>query len=142
MSGSQGIKAGAKFFCEECGRESIAKVHREMDGWECVGEFLVCAFCNAKVGVVDEESEEQEEAVGEGLDRLSSFLGVGVAEKPKGIGGDSEEVRCFCRDCRHFLRHPFQHRCMLHDRVVEPMDDCPDFERRPLDDEAGADSDE
>ena len=44
----------------------------------------------------------------------------GIGEAPKGH---------FCRDCRHYVKHPFLSRCGRHDCEVEPMQDCPDFSR-------------
>lgn len=36
----------------------------------------------------------------------------------------------FCRDCKHFLFHPFKCRCCLYDKEVEPTADCPSFSER------------
>ena len=30
----------------------------------------------------------------------------------------------FCKDCRYFISHPFECRCALTERVVNPTDDC------------------
>lgn len=34
-----------------------------------------------------------------------------------------------CPHCVHYLIHPFQSRCLLWNRPVEPMADCPKFEK-------------
>lgn len=40
----------------------------------------------------------------------------------------------FCRDCKHYLFHPYKSRCCLKEIDVEPMDDCPSFSMRTKDD--------
>ena len=124
--------AGESFVCRHCGKESIAKLERIMDGWTYVGDTVVCAFCKAPVsdardddspGLADSTVDESS-----GIDRLASLLDEAPAET---LQLAPEADARFCRDCVNFLRHPFVSRCLLHDKPVEPMDDCDDFERRP-----------
>jgi hypothetical protein len=39
-------------------------------------------------------------------------------------------ARHFCRDCRQYVKHPFGGRCSLTGKEMEPMGDCPRFEKR------------
>jgi len=132
--------AGQRFVCEHCGDESVVKVRREMSGWECVREHYACALCGADLGDVAEDAAGEEHAAAkEKLGKLADFLGEAVVERPR---IEAEEAN-FCRDCANFLKHPFRSRCLLLDREVEPMNDCPRFERRPAEEEdAGASTEE
>jgi hypothetical protein len=125
---------GESFFCTRCGRESVAKAKRVLDGWTVVRECLACAFCGAEI-------PETEEAVGktgamDKLAALASLLGE-TPVRPPTLGNETESR--FCKDCRHFLRHPFLSRCLLHNQATEPMDDCTDFTPRPDDEKPGDD---
>ncbi|MFA6816506.1 MAG: hypothetical protein WCS73_09465 [Lentisphaeria bacterium] len=33
----------------------------------------------------------------------------------------------FCKNCAHHFENPFRFHCVLHNKDVNPMDDCPDF---------------
>lgn len=130
MSTDNPARAGDSFVCPRCGKESIAKLEKVMDGWTCVGESLVCAFCKEPVAEQDDSSSCQtvEDSDTDGLKRLADFLDEPPADRQR-LVKDAESR--FCRDCVNFLRHPFVSRCLLHDKPVEPMDDCADFEPRP-----------
>ena len=121
--------SGEGFFCEACSQESIVKKRTKMDGWKNVGEEYVCALCGTALGDVEAEVDAENVAA-RGKERLASLadmLGEPVA--PAGPVLEAEEGR-FCRDCKHFLRHPFVSRCLLFDRGTEPMKDCEEFEHR------------
>lgn len=126
-------KPGESFHCSACGRDSIAKAQKTMDGWRCTGELIVCAFCKAPVGQpkADATGAAAKAAAGAAaLNRLADLLDAKPTAAPQ--FADTTKGR-FCKDCRHFLRHPFYSRCLLHERPVEPMDDCDDFSARPSD---------
>jgi hypothetical protein len=75
------------------------------------------------------------------LDALASLLGADAGAEAPGVDLGESDGR-FCKNCRHFLRHPFQSRCLFHDRDVEPMNDCEDFDPVPSPDgPAGDDAD-
>jgi hypothetical protein len=111
----------------------VSKLERVLDGWTVVGERLVCALCqeplSADGSLISAQSDERA-----GLDALSSLLGESPAEKPEMADDGGAH---FCKDCIHFLRHPFVSRCLFHDRPTEPMDDCEDFSPRPAESQDG-----
>ena len=115
------MKAGDVFHCPECNQDSIVKTRRKMDGFRCLGEELVCMLCGA---VLPEDAPEKNGEVAKAAHPLAALLGVEEAA-PERLADDSG--RGFCRDCKHYIKHPFLSRCDLHDRSVNPMDDCPDF---------------
>ena len=129
-------KPGESFRCAACGRESIAKAQNIMDGWRCIGEAVVCAFCKAPVGAPLPRDAKPAAAGGTtpdaaaaaALGRLASFLDTKPEAAPE--FKDKDRGR-FCKDCRHYFKHPFYSRCLFHDKPVEPMDDCDDFALRP-----------
>ena len=136
MSSARAIPVpGETFRCAECGRESIAKLQKVMDGWRCLGETVVCAFCKAPVAppvsgaAPSAAAGKAAAAVPEraALDRLASFLDARPEARP--TFKDKDKGR-FCKDCRHYFKHPFYSHCLYHDRHVEPMDDCDDYAPR------------
>ena len=118
------MKPGTPFRCPACHADSIVKVRKKMDGFRCVGEDLVCMLC----GAVLPPEPKQETAPDDGkTGALADLLGV-TDDGPERLADDG--VRRFCRDCRHYISHPFLSRCDRHDRAADPMGDCPDFTPR------------
>ena len=112
---------GQKITCPHCGADAFVKLEAIMDGWTKTGEVAVCSGCN---GVVDDtDSSHTPDTAG-----LSAFLGT---EKtvPVQVIDDGGKIG-FCRDCVSYVEHPFAIRCMLHDRVIEPMGSCSDYDER------------
>jgi hypothetical protein len=137
-------REGLSIVCPHCGRETIVKRQRKMDGWTVVGDVYACALCRAELADIADDSgaasETRAREDSRRLKALESLLNEDSASLQRPGLGDDEEAR-FCRDCVHFLKHPFISRCLLHERAVEPMDDCEDFSRRPEED-AGTDNGE
>ncbi|NOY81218.1 MAG: hypothetical protein GXP31_09460 [Kiritimatiellaeota bacterium] len=136
---TNGLKTGDEFRCPACGRDSVAVVEPRFEGWKRVGEDLVCGLCHAalKAAAVNEPVPDRRE-----LDVLRAKELLGLSRDKDGgrkaadvlSSGAPDRDRHFCRDCRHYLLHPFLSRCILHDRAVEPMQDCPDFSARSAQD--------
>jgi hypothetical protein len=104
-----------------------------MDGWRCLGEAVVCAFCQTPVAPPAPPGSAQPPATGDASaarSRAAAFLNADPVAAPE--FKDKQKGR-FCKDCRHYFKHPFYSRCLYHERNVEPMDDCPDFAPRPAD---------
>jgi len=126
-------KPGETFRCEACGRDSIAKAQKIMDGWRCLGESVVCAFCKAPVAPPVPAGDAAAKPAADttaARDRLASFLGTAPVAAPE---FRDKRKGHFCKDCKHYFKHPFYSRCLLHEKPVEPMDDCADFTPRPPD---------
>ncbi len=122
------MKAGDTVDCPHCGKSAFLKKESVMDGWTKTGEILACASCGEKIADLKEEIVTKSAAQSEAAASLASLLGTEKEEAPK--IEVSEEEKQFCRDCSHFIVHPFLTRCSLHKRDVNPMDDCPDFSRK------------
>ena len=121
-------RPGDKINCPVCGRESVAKLNRVMDGWRVAEERVVCALCG---GVLPPAPASAEDDAGKrAAAALAETLGVAAPSDPVSPPRDTDA--CFCRDCLHYLRHPFVSRCLLHRRPTEPMADCPDFSPAPV----------
>jgi hypothetical protein len=109
--------------CPFCHEESFAKKKKIVEGWKVVGEIEVCALCGSELktapsaGSGDEKSDRSKS-------RLAALLGGEVTEKVT-LSGSAE--RNFCRNCRHFLIHPFKTVCALNDQEVDPMGCCDRF---------------
>ena len=117
------MRPGDKFKCPKCGSESVLVRKPVIEGWTKKGEILACALCSAKAADYQEGADLR--PTSESTDKLASFLGV-EKTKQKRIEVNDKEKR-FCRDCAHYIVHPFHDRCSLRNTNVNPMDDCPQF---------------
>ena len=124
------MKVGDEIVCMHCGANSFLVKKSIMDGWTKVGEVLLCSSCAGMIYDLTAQEEEPEKTDNKpkedcSLDSLSSFLGTEREEKPS---LDSEDLeKHFCRDCKYFVHHPFLDRCSLHEKEINPMDDCKSF---------------
>ncbi len=117
-----------KIICPACKEESMAKLKNKMDGFTTVGKVLVCMLCGAEL----EEYKASETAAGgneKKLEQLGMLLGAAPSATVRLAAADEEKR--FCKDCKHFLKHPFVDRCEIDNKPVDPMDDCEKFEKRP-----------
>ena len=112
---------GQKITCSHCSADAFVKLEAVMNGWTKTGESAVCSECN--VALDDTDSSHSPDTAG-----LSTFLGTEKAV-PVQVIDDSGKIG-FCRDCVSYVEHPFAIRCMLHNRVIEPMDSCSDYAER------------
>lgn len=125
------MKPGDEVKCPHCGANSFLVKKPVMEGWTKRGDILACASCGAKVAdlaaavLVD---APQDDGSKKQLDKLASFLGTSKVEHQT-LRVDEKEQR-FCRDCQHFIAHPFLNRCGLRNLNVNPMDDCGDFQTK------------
>ncbi len=126
MAGSLQMNPGQEIKCPHCGRNSFLVKKSLMDGWTKLGDILACSSCSAKIE--DVKTGQKAPCRKETVSKLASFLDTEEEAKPE--IKSSEDERHFCRDCVHFISHPFMNRCELHRKNVEPMDDCPSFLRK------------
>ena len=121
------MKAGERFCCPHCGEESLVKRKVLTEGFRKTGEALVCALCGAVVGEPATPAAEAKAAADERGRKLAALLGGDEREKVT-LAADPESR--FCRDCRHFIAHPFRSRCGLTGETADPMADCDAFAAR------------
>ena len=127
------MKPGEQFTCPACGRTAFAKLEKILNGGDMKGEHLVCSFCGADVGAPDAPKASDPNSVSAGRKALDALFGnEGSAEKKTSIlDMDTPSEHRFCRDCAHALVNVFAVICTRRHCEVQPMDDCPDFEKRP-----------
>jgi len=129
------MKHGDQFVCPACGRTAFAKLEKVLDGWEVKGERLVCPFCGAEAGRPDSPAaDDSAKAASAARKALDDLLGGGPSDdtaRPSILDGSEAEERRFCRDCTHSIVNVFAVVCTRKHCEVQPMDDCPDFEKRP-----------
>lgn len=108
--------------CPFCHEESFAKKKKIVENWQVVGEIEVCALCGSEL----EKPADKADADGgkAARNRLAALLGGDESEKVT-LAGSAESN--FCRNCRHFLIHPFKTVCALSDQEVDPMGSCERF---------------
>lgn len=127
-------QVGMSIDCPVCGQSSVVKLATRMDGWTVVGRYYSCALCNAELGPACDASDLSVSNTthrNQSLDRLAAALSQEAPKKvdAKALLEVDLETSHFCKDCRHFYKHPFADTCLLHRRRTNPMDDCPQFER-------------
>ena len=61
---------------------------------------------------------------------LSDIQNRYVAKEISALNEKTEEYGRFCRNCRHFIIHPFQSRCGRTGQDADPMGECGQFELR------------
>ena len=123
------MKAGDRIVCPHCRQETFVKEQTVMDGWTVKEKILQCPLCSTRLAKADQETPDQvEEKKSASLAALSSLLGGEELEKPDYT--ISADVKRFCKDCKHFIEHPFHTRCAHWDRETNPMDDCEFYQPR------------
>ena len=114
--------------CCSCGCKTVFKTEKVFEGWDCVGEKRRCLLCGAEQPAAT--PDEAKAAAAKSIQRVADLLGGEVAVPGKASDLLAGGASGFCKDCRHFVPHPFGGRCGLKGRVVESTDDCPSFEKR------------
>lgn len=118
-------RAGDKASCPHCQQETVLKEKVTMDGWTVIEKFLGCAICGKKIA--DILATEKSLTSPKSVSNLAALLGESEDAGAAPILTMGTDEKKFCRDCCHFVKHPFLNRCELHCREVSPMDDCADF---------------
>ena len=121
------MKVGEEIKCPHCGSDAFVIKKTLMDGWTNLGEILACSACGEKIADLNTETE-QAHKTNSAKSALASFLDVEIEKKQELHVTDKEKQ--FCKDCGHYIIHPFLSRCSLFDKEVDPMDDCDKFIRR------------
>lgn len=110
--------------CPFCKEDSFAKKKNIMDGWTLVKTVEVCALCGREL---PESGASEAKTDSKNCDRragLAALLGEALPEKIT-LSGSGD--RDFCRNCVHFIEHPFQVLCGKNGEAADPMGSCPDF---------------
>ena len=122
------MQANEKITCPVCKEPSMAKSKTKFDGFNKVGEVLVCMLCGAELGTAESLAEADAVRNDQKIHDLGVLLGAAPAARARLAAADDEKR--FCKDCKHFLKHPFVDRCDLDNHPVDPMDDCDKFQKR------------
>lgn len=124
------MKAGDHTRCPHCGEDTFVKEEVVMDGWTVRGKILKCTLCGKKLADAPGKETAAAAATADSakLSALSGLLGEKPVAQPS--LGLRDGARHFCKDCGHFIIHPFMTHCSRFDREVDPMGDCPEFKAR------------
>ena len=124
------MKPGDEYNCPHCGKNSFLKKETLMDVWTKKGDVLKCAACGHLVCELKPEADKPADPLkSDAANRLKDlFGGEDFVEKPT-LKADGSETH-FCKDCAYLVPHPFMIRCSKFDKTVNPMDDCPHYQRR------------
>ena len=121
------MKQGDEIACPHCKKDSFLVKTNLMDGWTLKGEILICSLCKQKIADIKKDNIKNDSASGGKLYKLEAFLGEEKANRPT---LEDNQEKTFCRDCKYYISHPFLNRCGLHTKEVNPMDDCPYFQKK------------
>lgn len=120
------MKQGDEIICPHCKGDAFLVKTNLMNDWVFEGETLICSLCKQKIADISRKDIKDPSESNRTLDRLAAFLGE---EKENNQTIQDNEEKTFCRDCKHYISHPFMNRCQLHTKEVNPMDDCRDFKK-------------
>lgn len=121
------MKAGEKLRCPHCSEPTVAREKNILSGWKVTGTVLVCPLCGGELGTPEKPGGNSSRAAG--AEKLAALLGE-VDTGPEFHLEKTEEYGRFCRNCRHFIIHPFQSRCGRTGQDADPMGECGQFELR------------
>ena len=121
------MKAGDKIKCKKCCEETFAVLKTKMDGWNVLGQYFACALCGEEIESSKKISNNNSIKENPNISALANFLDTEIESK-KELSREESETH-FCRDCKHYIKHPFITRCELHKKEVNPMDDCTNFQK-------------
>jgi len=127
---NQSISEGDSFTCPHCQSASIAKLKTEYEGFSVKRSYLVCAFCQAELFADKKPAKQRKAPVkNPSSEKLSSFFGERADTSGPAMSEllSDDQDRRFCKNCRHNFITPFKCHCNLHQKEVEPLQDCPDF---------------
>lgn len=113
--------------CPNCNEKTFPKKKNIMDGWSVAKSVWVCPMCGAELpetGDGDNNTSPAPDKKSERRNALSALLGGETLESVK-LSGTAD--RDFCRNCKHFVVHPFKNICALTDKEADPMGSCPEF---------------
>ncbi len=111
--------------CPACGEKTLVKLKTVHTDWNRAEKIFICALCGAELGKPGKTDSADSANDHQRLDRLASLLGGGEIERPTLAPGD--EHGHFCRNCVHFIAHPFKAMCSLHRRETDPGAECDRF---------------
>jgi len=122
------MRPGESVNCPRCGERTVVKSKKRMDGFTVVGESFVCVLCGAELG--QPEAETPAAAPDHNAaDKFASLLGDISVETKADLTPDEGYGR-FCRNCLHFIEHPFKTLCGLNGSTTDPMGECPRFQKK------------
>lgn len=121
------MRVGESFVCSRCGERSIVKSKNKMEGFTLIGEVLVCALCGAELGDPADGSAEKTPS---NSGRLAALLGESAPPEAKADLTPDEGYGRFCRNCVHFIEHPFKTLCGIDGHAADPMGECPRFKKK------------
>ena len=119
------MKANDKIRCPFCGENTVVKEKRSFSDWQLSAPELVCALCGKKLADVSADSETPASAA---KNRLAELLGGG--EDQAVSLAPASEHRVWCRNCVHFIAHPFKSLCARTQQEADPMGECGSFQDR------------
>ena len=79
---------------------------------------------------VEKEQEKGDASAKRAADRFASLLGDGAEAAPKADLSPDENYGRFCRNCVHFIEHPFRPLCGRDGRAADPMGECGEFVKK------------
>lgn len=141
-----GGKDSSRVYCPHCKCMRDIVYAKRIENFQVIGTYPVCAVCSTEIDMKKPVCPDERHDVKEGKTLnplagsehresskklLDTLLNDDIEDtSPSPLLPELDEEVHFCSDCAYYLIHPFECRCCLHDRKVEPTGDCADFKRR------------
>ena len=112
--------SAVEIICKNCGVDTLLNREAVYDGFEKIGEKLICSSCGFEYASEEEvpfKSKQTEPVVFTEADRSAK---VEVF--------DEGENQCLCHRCANYIVNPFTQFCAIHKKEVQATDTCDRFE--------------
>jgi len=128
------VNKSIEIICTACEADTLIRREPIYEGFNKVGERLTCSSCGHEYG--------GEDAVPYKADASPAIFTEEDKPRKAEVFRENERGRT-CRYCRHYVVNPFAQRCGLHNRFIEAIDSCEDFEKKNVgSDEARQDNEQ
>ena len=107
-----------EIICPACGKDALLRRTPRYDGFQRVGENLVCSSCGHSFA-------DEAEVPFKTKQQSALFDRSELDNRPRIFKHD--DAARLCRHCVHYVVNPFVQRCALQHKEVEATDSCARF---------------
>lgn len=96
------------FICPSCKEESFIRIKKDFEEFKIVSEHKTCGLC----GYILKDDEE-----------------INYIKDKAIFNDDDNEKNKYCKDCHHYMVHPWTQKCTLTNKEITALDTCSNFKQ-------------